>query len=39
MCMIKGGFAVCHEVVNQKTGRRGAVKIIDKSTLTKAKAK
>lgn len=35
----QGGFAVCHELINLKTNRKLAVKIIDKTTLTKSKAK
>ena len=35
----KGGFAKCYEFTNQETKRISAAKIIDKTTLTKSRAK
>ena len=35
----KGGFAKCYEFTNQDTKRVSAAKIIDKTTLTKSRAK
>lgn len=35
----KGGFAKCYEFTNTETKRVSAAKIIDKTTLTKSRAK
>ena len=35
----KGGFAKCYELTNSETKRISAAKIIDKTTLTKSRAK
>lgn len=35
----KGGFAKCYEFTNAETRRVSAAKIIDKTTLTKSRAK
>lgn len=35
----KGGFAKCYELTNIESGKIYAAKIIDKSTLTKSRAK
>lgn len=35
----KGGFARCYEFTNQENKRVVAAKIIDKTTLTKSRAK
>lgn len=36
---IKGGFAKCYEGLNIETKKRYAIKVIDKSTLQKNRAK
>lgn len=37
--MGKGGFAKCYEFVNVETNKLSAAKIIDKTSLTKSRAK
>ncbi len=36
---MQGGFAKCYEFTNMSNGRKYAAKIIDKTTLTRSKAK
>ena len=38
-CLGKGGFAKCYEIQHKSSGKKFAVKIIDKKTLTKSKTK
>ncbi len=35
----QGGFAVCHELINLKNNQKSAVKIVEKASLIKSKAK